>query len=43
VRLASCSREDPPVVAFADGICRCVLAAEEGEDKARGSRDKAPA
>jgi peptide/nickel transport system ATP-binding protein len=26
VRLADCSREDPPVVEFADGMCRCVLA-----------------
>ena len=26
VKLETCSREDPPVVAFADGICRCVLA-----------------
>ena len=29
VRLESCSREDPPVVAFADGICRCVLVADD--------------
>jgi peptide/nickel transport system ATP-binding protein len=29
VRLESCSREDPPVVEFADGICRCVLARAE--------------
>jgi peptide/nickel transport system ATP-binding protein len=29
VRLESCSRDDPPVVAFADGICRCVLAIED--------------
>jgi len=29
VRLESCGREDPPVVAFADGICRCVLAGAE--------------
>jgi peptide/nickel transport system ATP-binding protein len=29
VRLESCSREDPPVVDFADGICRCVLALAE--------------
>jgi peptide/nickel transport system ATP-binding protein len=27
VRLADCSRVDPPVVQFADGMCRCVLAA----------------
>ncbi|HJU31629.1 MAG TPA: ABC transporter ATP-binding protein [Hyphomicrobiaceae bacterium] len=26
VRLESCEREDPPVVALADGMCRCVLA-----------------
>jgi peptide/nickel transport system ATP-binding protein len=26
VRLPECSREDTPVVAFADGMCRCVLA-----------------
>jgi peptide/nickel transport system ATP-binding protein len=26
VRLPECSREDPPVVRFADGMCRCVLA-----------------
>jgi len=30
-RLESCSRDDPPVVAFADGICRCVLAVEDRE------------
>jgi peptide/nickel transport system ATP-binding protein len=30
-RIESCSREDPPVVAFADGICRCVLAGAERE------------
>ena len=30
-RLESCSRQDPPVVAFADGICRCVLAGAEPE------------
>jgi len=29
VRLESCGREDPPVFAFADGICRCVLAGAE--------------
>ena len=28
VRLESCSRDDPPVVAFADGVCRCVLASD---------------
>jgi len=27
VRLPECSRIDPPVVEFADGMCRCVLAA----------------
>ena len=26
VRLPDCSRDDPPVVEFADGMCRCVLA-----------------
>ncbi len=26
VRLADCSRDDPPVVEFSDGMCRCVLA-----------------
>jgi peptide/nickel transport system ATP-binding protein len=30
-RLESCSRDDPPVVAFADGICRCVLAIGDRE------------
>ena len=29
VRLPACSREDPPVVAFGDGMSRCVLAREE--------------
>jgi len=29
VRLPECSREDPPVVAFGDGMSRCVLAREE--------------
>jgi peptide/nickel transport system ATP-binding protein len=29
VRLPECSRDDPPVVQFADGLCRCVLAAAE--------------
>jgi peptide/nickel transport system ATP-binding protein len=33
VRLDTCSREDPPVVAFADGMSRCVLA--RGEDGAQ--------
>ena len=28
VRLPECSREDPPVVPLADGMCRCVLATE---------------
>jgi oligopeptide/dipeptide ABC transporter ATP-binding protein len=31
MRLEQCSREDPPVVAFPDGICRCVLAVEESD------------
>jgi peptide/nickel transport system ATP-binding protein len=31
VKLDSCSREDPPVVAFPDGICRCVLAVGQRE------------
>ena len=26
VRLESCASVDPPVIAFADGVCRCVLA-----------------
>jgi peptide/nickel transport system ATP-binding protein len=30
VRLPDCSRVDPPVVTFADGMCRCVLA-DEGQ------------
>jgi peptide/nickel transport system ATP-binding protein len=30
-RLPECSRQDPPVVQFADGTCRCVLAAAERE------------
>jgi peptide/nickel transport system ATP-binding protein len=34
VRLAECSRQDPPVVQFADGSCRCVLAAAEHEPAA---------
>jgi oligopeptide/dipeptide ABC transporter ATP-binding protein len=29
VRLPECSHADPPVVAFADGMCRCVLARPE--------------
>jgi peptide/nickel transport system ATP-binding protein len=29
VRLPTCSQEDPPVVEFADGMCRCVLARHE--------------
>jgi len=32
VRLPDCSRIDPPVVTFADGMCRCVLA--EGQSSA---------
>jgi oligopeptide/dipeptide ABC transporter ATP-binding protein len=31
VRLAACSRDDPPVVALADGMCRCVLARGEAD------------
>jgi peptide/nickel transport system ATP-binding protein len=31
VRLETCNREDPPVVVFADGICRCVLARQVQE------------
>src|SRR5581483_5414898 len=31
VRLESCSRDDPPAVEFADGICRCILAVQERE------------
>jgi peptide/nickel transport system ATP-binding protein len=30
-RLESCSRDDPPVVEFADGVCRCILAVQERE------------
>ena len=30
-RLDSCSRDDPPVVEFADGVCRCILAVKERE------------
>src|SRR6185436_2526489 len=30
-RLKSCSRDDPPVVAFTDGVCRCVLVANDRE------------
>jgi peptide/nickel transport system ATP-binding protein len=29
VRLPACVQEDPPVVQFADGMCRCVLAHHE--------------
>ncbi len=29
VRLPTCGHEDPPVVEFADGMCRCVLARHE--------------
>jgi hypothetical protein len=35
VRLPECSLKDPPVVAFADGTCRCVLAAAESAAAAR--------
>ena len=31
VRLETCSRVDPPVVEFRDGMCRCVLARESRE------------
>jgi len=31
VRRESCSRDEPPVVAFADGMSRCVLALEQRE------------
>jgi peptide/nickel transport system ATP-binding protein len=34
VRLPECSRSDPPVVEFADGMCRCVLATAEGGRRA---------
>ena len=37
VRLESCSREDPPLVDFTDGICRCVLAGAEREAKANAA------
>jgi peptide/nickel transport system ATP-binding protein len=30
-RIDSCSRDDPPVVAFADGICRCIHAVAQRE------------
>jgi len=33
VRLAECSLKDPPVVSFANGMCRCVLAAEERAER----------
>jgi oligopeptide/dipeptide ABC transporter ATP-binding protein len=36
-RLDSCSREDPPVVDFTDGICRCVLAGAEREAAAHAA------
>jgi oligopeptide/dipeptide ABC transporter ATP-binding protein len=32
VRLPDCSRVDPPVVQYADGMCRCVLAQGSGSD-----------
>ncbi len=35
VRLPECSLKDPPVVAFPDGTCRCVLAAAERAAPAR--------
>ena len=34
VRLPDCSRLDPPVVEYADGMCRCVLATGEGATRA---------
>jgi len=34
VRLPECAIEDPPVVEFADGMCRCVLAAGAGSARA---------
>jgi peptide/nickel transport system ATP-binding protein len=34
VRLPDCSRTDPPVVRFADGMCRCVLASGQGPAQA---------
>jgi peptide/nickel transport system ATP-binding protein len=37
MRLEQCSREDPPVVAFPDGICRCVLAVEESDAQRNAS------
>jgi peptide/nickel transport system ATP-binding protein len=37
VRLAQCSRVDPPVVQFPDGMCRCVLASPENESGSRAS------
>ena len=33
VRLPTCSREDPPVVEFPDGMSRCVLSAQENMDR----------
>jgi peptide/nickel transport system ATP-binding protein len=36
-RLESCSHDDPPVVAFADGICRCVLSVELGGERANAA------
>jgi oligopeptide/dipeptide ABC transporter ATP-binding protein len=36
VRLDTCSRDDPPVVEFADGMSRCVLAREATALRVRG-------
>jgi peptide/nickel transport system ATP-binding protein len=40
VRLPDCSRLDPPVVAFADGMCRCVLADGQGTPGAPAPYDR---
>jgi oligopeptide/dipeptide ABC transporter ATP-binding protein len=37
LRLARCGREDPPVVVFPDGSCRCFLAGE-GEGVTQGAK-----
>jgi peptide/nickel transport system ATP-binding protein len=43
LRLPRCSREDPPVVVFPDGSCRCFLAGD-GEGATQGAqRDATPA
>lgn len=36
VRLDTCSREDPPVVEFGDGMSRCVLARDHADARVRG-------